>query len=232
MNSIKNYLKRIFGSSSNKTISKKDVFFGILSSHFAILIYINIIYLIHVISLFYKDKTAIIVFSMPVIMCIFPLFFYCYNVYKQEMLYLFIRNKKNNKLLSLFFITSSCLFSFIPLDLFFIFLIIVLNSTVCVFIYLHYHFNCGSFYSLRIVDNFVFLDGLNKIKIAIINPSDDTQHLSFLSDMKFFFNHRYVVFKGYKISYSDLYNLELNFNKTLYNFNDAELKIVEMYAIN
>lgn len=232
MNLIKNYIKRIFGSYSNKTISKKDVFFGIFSSHFAILIYINIIYLIHVISLFYNNERAIILFSMPVIMCIIPLFFYCYNVYKQEMLYLVIRNKKNNELLSLFFITSSCLVYFMPHDLFLFFLIVALNSTVCFLIYIHYHFNCGSFYSLRIGEKFVFLDGLNKIKIAIINPSDDTQHLSFLSDMKFFFHHRYVVFKGYKISYSDLYNLELNFNKTLYNFNDAELKIVEMYAIN
>lgn len=231
MSLIKNYLKKI-GSSSNKTISKKDFFLGIISSHFVILICINIIYLINVTSLSYKNERAIILFLMPVIMCIIPLSFYCYNVYKQEMLYLFIRNKKNNNLLSLFFIISSCLVYFIPPDLFLFLLIISLNSTVCVLIYLHYHLNYGALYSLRIGDKFVFLDGLNKIKIAIINPSDDTQHLTFLLDMKFFFHHRYVVFKGYTISYSDIYNLELNFNKTLYNFNDDELKIVEMYAIN
>lgn len=226
------FYKKKLGSSFTKSITKKDIFYGVLLSPFTILICINMIYLIHVISLFYKDKTAIIVFSMPVIMCIFPLFFYCYNVYKQEMLYLFIRNKKDNKLLSLFFIISSCLVFFIPFDPFLLVLVVALNSTVCVLIYLYYHLNLRSFYNLKTEEKFVFLNDLKKIKLAIINTSDDTEHLSFVSDMKFFFNHNYVVFQGYKISYSDLTSLEINFNKTLYNFNDAELKIVEMYAIN
>jgi hypothetical protein len=226
------FYKKTLRGSFKKPITKKDIFLGSISSYFAILIYINIIYLTNIIGLFYEDNTVMTLLSIPALMCVFPLSFYFYNIYKQKMLYMFIRNKKNNKLLSFFLITIICSVFFISDAVFLFFLIMALNSTLCVILYLYYHLNVESFYNLKTEAKFVFLDDMKKIKLAIINPSDNDLYLTFLFDMKFFFHPQYVVFKGYKISYSDLTSLERNFNKTLYNFNDDELKIIEMYAFN
>lgn len=231
---ITRFYKKKLGSSFTRPITKKDVFYAALFSPFTILICINIIYLIHASYLFNLKGKEWIVVWIPVLFCILPVLFYFYNSYQQRILYLFTRDKKNNNFLSLCFITMACLLCFITDSVFLIAFIILFNSIIFVLIYLNYEFNRYLFYNIHIniEEKFIFFNNVNKIKLAILNPYNETSHLTFLFDMKCLFHSQYVLFNGYKISYSDLSNLELNFNKTLYNFNDDELKIVEMYAIN
>lgn len=225
------YYKKKLGSSFNKTITKKDIFYGMLLSPFTILICINIVYLTRILTLFHFKGNEFIPLCVPLFLCICPALFYCYQSYKQRMVYLLKQDNKNNKFLSLLFITMLCLLFFITDGFFLVFLILVFNAIIFVLLYLHYTLNQHLFYNINIDEN-VFFNDINKIPLAILNPYNDTVYLTFLFDMKFFFHSQYIVFKGYKISYADITSLEFNFNKKLYDFNDEELKVVEMYAID
>jgi drug/metabolite transporter (DMT)-like permease len=217
----------MFGNSSNKTISKKDFFYGFLLSPVAALLLVNSIYLIKVISFDFDNVNQlsskdIILQSVPFLLGFVALLNYSYLMYKYKCFYMSISGDliMRSLIFILFLLLGSFLFkkfstSMIAAAIFCNFLIIVIslvNGKPDIF--------KNSSGNIPMSFRLVFID-LNLGKVT-----------AFLKNMNILYYAEYVMIGQYKINYSDVSMMESAFNKKLYDFNKDEINVVTMYALN
>lgn len=74
-------------------------------------------------------------------------------------------------------------------------------------------------------------DDHKNFKLVFFNCKDFEHIIVFIRNIKITYCSEYILFQRYKISYYDAFNIDLQFDKKLYDFNKDELDVLTMYAI-
>lgn len=226
---IKNYIKILLKKDTVDTITKKDIFIGILTSPMILLVIATFIYLAKIIE--YSISNVINVNSplslyltIPILMFMVIFSIYAYFIYKDKTFYLSFTGSIIMPVLSLIMLISLSSFILTSTNLKIICISIGVFNIYVAFM---------SFFSAKkAAFQLKDLNIIKKFKLAFIDFNNFNKVVIFINKYNIFYYTEYVKINGYKLSYADITILENQFNKKVYDFNKEELDVVTMYALN
>lgn len=219
----------LFFNDKNIIITKKYIFLNLIFSPVILVFLFNIICLSKFLFFHITIKTQIPVvihalIFIPYLSFIMFILTYGIFIYRTKSLFVAITGSNYIKFLIIGF---SLIFLSIPFKFFNPIIFIFLSLMNLIFIVFAF-INKGEF-----IGHFHNLKDSSKFKLIFADVGHDLSGVvTFLNNMKVFYHHDYIMLDGYKLSYQDSNIFENQFNKKVYDFNQDEINVVTMYALN